>query len=217
MDLSPFCPPRYYRGMRQIGTRRTGSSGLGSTSIGALIPVLVVLSLFFGTMIALRYEGRVWWCACGQSNLWAGDPQSSHGSQHLFDPYSFTHILHGILICGVLAWAWPRLRNSWGLATTVLVEAFWEVLENSELIIQRYRAGTVALGYEGDSIVNSLGDILACSLGFIVARRIGLRWSVAMVVATELILLLWIRDNLFLNIVMLIRPTDAIKTWQTGR
>ncbi|HEY3968967.1 MAG TPA: DUF2585 family protein [Planctomycetaceae bacterium] len=179
-------------------------------------PWLPTLLLLIATVFALRGEGRRWWCACGQANLWIGNPQSEHGSQHLFDPYSFTHILHGVLLCGVLAWIVPRLSLGRALAATVFFEALWEVLENSEMIIQRYRTGTVALGYEGDSVANSLGDILSCGFGFLVARRIGLRWSIALVVASELILLWWIRDNLTLNIVMLIWPIDAVKKWQTG-
>jgi hypothetical protein len=180
------------------------------------VPWLVTFLILMATMFALRGEGRVWWCACGQVNLWSGDPYSSHGSQHLFDPYSFTHILHGMLICGVLAFAWPRLVRPWALTTTVFVEALWEVLENSEFIIQRYRSATIALGYNGDSVANSLGDVISCGFGFYMARQIGWRWSVAVIIVTELILLVWIRDNLLLNIVMLLIPIDAIKTWQTG-
>ena len=179
-------------------------------------PCLATFLIVLLTVIVLRLEGRVWWCACGQWNLWAGDPQSSHSSQHLFDPYSFTHILHGVLICGLFALGLPRLDRAWTLPLAVLLEAAWEILENSPFIIDRYRTATIALGYTGDSIVNSLGDILSCSLGFLAARRIGWRWSIALVVATELILLFWIRDNLLLNIVMLIWPIDAIKSWQAG-
>jgi hypothetical protein len=179
-------------------------------------PCLATFLIVLLTVIVLRLEGRVWWCACGHANLWAGDPQSAHSSQHLFDPYSFTHILHGVLICGIFALGLPRLDRAWALPLAVLLEAGWEILENSPLIIDRYRTATIALGYTGDSIINSLGDILSCSLGFLVARRIGWRWSIALVVATELILLFWIRDNLFLNIVMLIWPIDAIRTWQAG-
>jgi hypothetical protein len=134
----------------------------------------------------------------------------------LFDPYSFTHILHGVLIWGLIAWGLPRLSPAWALPLAVCLEALWEILENSPFIIERYRTATIALGYQGDSIVNSLGDILSCSLGFVLARRMGWRWSIAAVVATELILLLWIRDNLLLNIVMLIWPIDAIRNWQSG-
>src|SRR6266478_7163481 len=137
------------------------------------MPWLGTLLIVLATIAVLRVEGRVWWCACGKSNLWAGDAQSSHSSQHLFDPYSFTHILHGVLICGVLACGLPRLSPAWALTTAILLEALWEILENSPFIIERYRTATMALGYQGDSIANSLGDIFTCGLGFVVARRVG--------------------------------------------
>lgn len=164
----------------------------------------------------LRLEGRVWWCACGQSNLWAADPHSAHSSQHLVDPYTFTHVLHGVLLCGLLAWGWPRLTAAQAVCAAALLEAAWEVLENSPFVIERYRTATIAMGYRGDSIVNSLGDLGSCTLGFLLARRIGWRWSTALVVVVELALLLTIRDNLFLNVVMLIHPVEAIKAWQAG-
>src|SRR5262249_12709832 len=198
-------------------------SGGGDSAIGVhpqmgshWAPWVTTFLILLTTTGVLRSEGRTWWCACGQPNLWAGDPQSSHSSQHLFDPYTFTHILHGVLICGMLALGLPRLRLAWPLTATVFLEALWETLENSPFVIDRYRTATIALGYQGDSIINSLGDILSCSLGFLLARRIGWRWSIVMVVATESILLLWIRDNLLLNIIMLVWPIDAIKTWQAG-
>lgn len=164
----------------------------------------------------LRREGRVWWCACGESNLWSGDPNGAHSSQHVFDPYTFTHILHGVLLCGILTWAWPRLTGVFAVCAAVLLEAIWEIVENSPFVIGRYRTATIALGYEGDSIVNSLGDLVSCTLGFLLARRIGLRWSAVVVVVIELALLLSIRDNLFLNILMLIFPLEVVKNWQAG-
>ena len=179
-------------------------------------PWIATFAVMAGMVLRLHSAGRRWWCTCGEPNLWSGDPQSSHSSQHLFDPYSFTHVLHGILICGILAWAWPRLSWAWGLWGTTSLEALWELLENSQFVIRRYRTATIALGYEGDSIANSMGDVLVCALGFALARKIGLRWSVVMVVVTELILLVWIRDNLLLNIVMLVWPMEAIKNWQVG-
>ena len=179
-------------------------------------PWIATFAVLVGTVLQLHWAGRLWWCACGESNLWSGDPQNSHSSQHLFDPYSFTHLLHGILICGFLVWAWQRLSWAWSLWATTFLEALWELLENSQFVIQRYRSVTIALGYEGDTIVNVMGDILACALGFALARQIGLRWSVVIVVVTELMLLIWIRDNLLLNIVMLIWPIEAIRIWQAG-
>jgi hypothetical protein len=166
------------------------------------------------TVLQLHRQGRIVWCACGHANLWAGDIWSAHNSQHLFDPYSFTHILHGMIFCGLLAWLWPSLRLAWRLTFTVFIEALWEILENSQFIIQRYREATIGLGYEGDSIINSLGDILCCVAGFALARYLGWRRSAVFFVVTELVLLFWIRDNLTLNVLMLSFPIDAIKQWQ---
>lgn len=155
-------------------------------------------------------------CSCGQLLLWSGNVWSSDNSQHLFDPYSFTHLLHGLVLCGLLAWTVPRLPLVWRLWLAIFLEALWEVIENSEFIIRRYREATAALGYEGDTIVNSMGDILTCGLGFILAQRLGLRLSLALFVVMEVVLLIWIRDGLILNIVMLFYPIEAIKAWQMG-
>ncbi len=168
------------------------------------------------TVIVLRLEGRRWWCACQQFFIWAGDTKSSHCSQHLFDPYAFTHVLHGVALCGILALAFPRLPGAWGFVLTLAVEAVWEIVENSSLVIDRYRTATAALGYEGDTIVNAVGDIGSCLAGWAVARRLGWRWSIALWLVVEVVLLFWIRDNLFLNVVMLLFPVDALKQWQLG-
>jgi hypothetical protein len=164
----------------------------------------------------LHRQGRLWWRSCGQLFLWAGDVRSWHNSQHLFDPYSFTHVLHGIVLCGVLAWALPHAWPAWRLCLALSIEALWEVVENSGFIIQRYRAAGIALGYQGDTIANSLGDILSCGIGFALAWRLGWRGSLAMFVLTEAVLLLWIRDGLLLSLLMLIHPFDAINMWQAG-
>jgi predicted MFS family arabinose efflux permease len=131
-------------------------------------------------------------------------------------PYSFTHVLHGFLLCGLLALIAPRLSALWRLWLAVSIEALWELIENSEFVIRRYREQTAALGYHGDTIVNSLGDILVCGLGFVLAQHLGFRRAFAVFVLTEVALALWIRDNLTLNIVMLIHPIDAIKEWQAA-
>ena len=132
------------------------------------------------------------------------------------DPYSFTHLLHGFLLCGLLALTVPRLSVVWQLWLAVSIEAVWELIENSEFVIRRYREQTAALGYHGDTIVNSLADILVCGLGFVVAQRLGFRRTFALFVLTEVTLAIWIRDNLTLNIVMLVHPIDAIKEWQAA-
>ena len=166
-------------------------------------------------IVAMRLEGRVWNCECGRWTPWAGDVWSEHASQHFLDPYAITHFLHGFAFCGMLVLAFPKLEAGWRLVSATLLEAAWEVAENSPIVIERYRAGTMALGYEGDSILNSVGDLLACAIGVIAAQRWGWKFSIAAFVFLELLLLVWIKDNLTLNVVMLIHPIDAIKEWQT--
>lgn len=170
--------------------------------------------LLTGTVFQLHHQGRIWWCACGQPFLWIGDIWGSHTSQHLFDPYSFTHVLHGVVYCGLVWWVFPRVLFVWQIWIATGIAALWEILENTQFIINRYRTVTIGLGYKGDSIANSLSDIGCCIIGFILARHLGFRRSVILFVATELVLLIWIRDNLTLNILMLIWPIDAIKSWQ---
>ena len=130
------------------------------------------------------------------------------------DPYSFTHVLHGVVLCGLLSWTCRVLTPPWRLCLAISIEALWEVFENSNFAIQRYRALTAAVGYQGDTIANSLGDILCCGLGFVLARRLGFWRSLGLFLATEAVLLVWIRDDLLLNVVMLVYPIDAIRAWQ---
>lgn len=177
-------------------------------------PWVGIAVILVGAVVQLHQQGRRWWCACGEYWPWAGDIWSKHGSQHLFDPYSFTHVLHGVAFCGLLAWGLPRLPLVWRLCLAVLLEAAWEVLENSPVVIERYRAGTIALGYEGDSIANSLADIFCCVAGFLLAARLGFWRALVFFVLVELFLLVWIRDGLLLNVLMLIYPIEAIKQWQ---
>lgn len=171
-------------------------------------------ALLVATLVFLRVAGRVWWCACRTPTPFSADPASSHNSQHFADWYSFSHLLHGLIFFGALWFFRARLTLAWRLAIAVAVEAAWEMLENSPIIIERYRAATAAQGYSGDSIVNSLGDILACVLGFFLARALGLRLSLVLFVAVELVMLYLIRDNLTLNVVMLVWPIDAVRAWQ---
>ena len=126
--------------------------------LGAAVVILLVL-----TALQLRSQGRLWLCACGELYLWAGDIQSAHNSQHLSDPYSFTHLLHGLAFFWVLTLAAGRFSSELQVGLTVLLESVWEVLENSRFIIERYREATIALGYEGDTIVNSVADIGICT------------------------------------------------------
>jgi len=166
--------------------------------------------------VQLHRQGRLWLCSCGYLLPWAGDIWSSDNSQHLFDPYSFTHLLHGFLFSGLLAWGVPRVSAAWRLCLAVSLEAMWEVIENSDFIIRRYREATASLSYQGDTIVNSLGDILVSGLGVMLAWHLGFRRALALFAVIEVPLLLWIRDSLILNMVMLIYPMQEIKVWQMG-
>jgi hypothetical protein len=179
------------------------------------IIVVVVAVLVVTAAIELRM-GRLWLGPDGRFGLWEGNIWSSEQSQRFADPYSISHVVHGILFCGLLWLGARRVPVQWRYVIAVVLEASWELLENSPLIIDRYRAVTIALGYVGDSVLNSLSDVLMMSLGFWLAWRARLWASVTAVLLMEVGMLLWVRDNLTLNIVMLIHPIEAIKVWQMG-
>ena len=177
-------------------------------------PAPILAGVMALAAVHLHHVGRPWWCVCGNPSLWSGNIHSSHNSQHLVDPYSFTHMLHGVLFCGLLTWFFPQTRLSTRFWMALAIEVGWELLENSELVIHRYRTATISLGYEGDSILNSFGDILSCSGGFALAAWLGLRGSIALFVVAEACLMLWIRDSFLLSTIMLIHPWEALKAWQ---
>ena len=180
------------------------------------LPWLAIVAVLAGTTYQLHSQGRLWWCSCDYLLLWSGDAWSSDNSQHLLDPYSFTHVLHGFVLYGILTLVVSRLAAVWRLWLAISIEAVWEMAENTELVIQRYREETAALGYQGDTVVNSISDVLICGFGFVLARRLGFRRTLALYVVTEVVLALWIRDGLLLNILMLVYPIDAIATWQAA-
>ena len=180
-------------------------------------PWLAILAVVALAALLLRAQGRLWMCACGQLWPWVGDAWSADTSQHFSDPYSLTHVLHGVVFCGLLAWSLPRLDWRWRLSLAVAAEAVWELIENTDFVINRYREATAALGYTGDTVVNSVGDIAACALGFLLAQRLGPLRSVLFFIAIEAVLLVWIRDSLLLNILMLVYPLDEVRQWQTHR
>ena len=166
-------------------------------------------------MIALlRFEGRSFTCKCGHFAVWISDWCSSNTSQQLLDPYSLTHILHGFLFFWLMLLLFRRLSGSWQFWLALLLESAWEVFENTSFVINKYRTETAALGYEGDTIVNSLGDLACALVGFLVARKLGLWRSLIVFLLVEVVLTLWIHDSLLLQILMLVRPIEAIKSWQ---
>jgi hypothetical protein len=174
----------------------------------------VVLLVVLATTLLLM--GREPWCTCGYVRLWHGEVMSSENSQHLIDWYSFTHIVHGFGLYGILWLVGRRWPMGLRLLLAVAVEVVWEIVENTDFVIERYREMTIALDYYGDSVVNSIGDVLFCVAGLLLAARLPVWATITLALALELALAYVIRDNLALNIIMLIYPFEAIKAWQSG-
>lgn len=176
----------------------------------------VAVAIVAAAAIVLWLLGHPWICKCGYVKLWHGETVSPENSQHLIDWYTTSHLLHGLIFYFALwlvARAWPqRVRFTIALA----VEAGWEILENTPWIINRYREATISLDYYGDSVLNSVTDILAAIAGYLIAARAPVWVSVAILVAVEVGLAIAIRDNLTLNVLMLVFPLEAVRLWQGG-
>ncbi|MFN7915105.1 MAG: DUF2585 family protein [Vicinamibacterales bacterium] len=174
---------------------------------------LAILAALALVALVELWMGREPMCTCGYISLWHGAVDSQN-SQQISDWYTFTHVEHGLLFFGLLYLVARRLPVGTRLLAAVAIESAWEIVENSPFIIDRYRAATISLDYYGDSVVNSVADVLAMMLGFWMARRLPVLASVAFIAVVEILLAVVIRDNLALNILMLIHPVDAIKQWQ---
>ncbi|MEO7240295.1 MAG: DUF2585 family protein [Sphingomicrobium sp.] len=175
------------------------------------LAALIIVAAAAALLLAM---GRPPICTCGEVMLWG--KVGPHQSQMLADWYSFSHLVHGLLfyaLLWLLARSWPIERR---FVIAVLIETAWEIVENTPLVIDRYREATASLGYNGDSVLNSISDIMMMTLGFLAARRLPLWVAILLVIVFELIPLAVIRDNLTLNVWMLLAPSDAIRTWQAG-
>jgi hypothetical protein len=173
--------------------------------------------LLGATAVGLRAMGRPWWCQTGDPSLWSGDIWSRHNSQHLADPYTITHVMHGFALYALLWLAFRRRIGPLARATIAIgIEAGWEIVENTETMIEHYRTTTISLGYYGDSVTNSVADIVAFALGYLAATVVPTSAAIAGFFATDAALMLWIRDSLLLNVLMLVYPLEAVKNWQMG-
>ncbi len=178
--------------------------------------LVIGLGLIAATAFTLFMMGQVPICKCGYVKLWHSEPISAENSQHIADWYSLSHIIHSFGFYALLAWIAKSQPVGLRLVIAIVIEAAWEIFENTDFVINRYREVTISLDYFGDSVLNSVSDIGFMVLGFFLAGRLPVWVSLVLVIALELIALIAIRDNLALNIIMLLYPLEAIKTWQAG-
>jgi hypothetical protein len=176
--------------------------------------IVLLFLLLLGTLLLLRSMGRKWGPTNGGQFLWTPSTNSSSTSQVLFDPYTFSHVLHGIVFYWFLTACFPQLSLRDKLLISTALEALWEIAENTPAVINQYRKNTASLGYEGDSILNSLADIASMLVGFGIASKLSGYASLTIFLSIEVAMMYYYRDNLLLNIIMLLSPSETIKKWQ---
>ncbi len=193
---------------RQLYVRRAAQPWRADLAVGlAIVCVTALLEISMGRTLTYKH---------GPIRPWVSEVTSDQNSQQISDWYTFSHIIHGALFYGATHLVMGPAPLALRAAVTVAIEATWESYENTDTVIDRYRAATIARGYYGDSVLNSMCDIMACMLGFLLASRLRWWWTLAWVVTAEVVVAMVIRDNLTLNIIMLIWPIDAIRRWQMG-
>lgn len=185
--------------------------------IRRITPTLVLAAVIILSAAWLLWIGREPWCKCGYVKLWHGQVVSSENSQHIADWYTPSHVIHGFVFFGLL-WLFARqISLGWRLVIATVVECAWEIVENSDAVIERYRAVTISLDYYGDSVLNTVADVLAMVLGFWLAARLPVWVTVALAILFEATTIWLIRDGLILNVLMLLWPVEAIADWQALR
>jgi len=212
LKLDGVVPPAIVAGAALVllAWRYFSSRGSGQVDVAIVAILIAITGLLEWRM------GRPLTYRHGPVRLWSGNINSDQNSQQIADPYTFTHIIHGAAFYGLTTLVMPRAALGVRAIVAMALESSWEAYENTDTVVNRYRAATISLGYYGDSLINSLSDILACAIGFLLAWRLPRSATFAWVIAIEIILAFWIRDNLTLNIIMLLHPFKFIRRWQMG-
>lgn len=184
-------------------------------NVKKIAPLIALAGVVIGMCYQLRRQGRTWLAQDGSIKLWVSNAWGGDNSQHISDPYSFSHLLHGLIFFGILYLFRNYLSMAWRLTIAIAVESVWEMAENTQAVIDRYREATAALGYFGDTIINSVGDLASCGLGFFIAYYLGFWKSLLLFIIVEVVMILTIRDSFLINVIMLLYPLESIKEWQS--